>query len=113
MKTHIVKRPWGQFEQFTQNEATSVKIHTVNPGGKSSLQSHAKREEFWRILSGSGKVFIAGEEHSAKPGDEYSIPVGVRHRWAGGAQGMALLEICFGDFDENDITRTEDDYGRV
>ena len=47
-------RPWGKFEQFTKNEQTTVKIITVNPDAPLSLQKHAKRKEFWRIISGSG-----------------------------------------------------------
>ena len=113
MKTLVVKRPWGQFEQFTKNETTSVKIHTVNPGGKSSLQLHAKRAEFWHIISGEGSVWVGEQEYAVKPGDEYTIPVGVKHPWTAGSDGMVLLEINTGDFDEDDIVRIEDKYGRI
>jgi hypothetical protein len=32
---------------------------------------------------------------------------------AGGPEGLIFLEIALGEFDENDITRFEDNYGRA
>lgn len=106
-------RPWGNFERFTLNEATTVKIVTVNPGEAISLQTHANRDEFWRILSGSGTVVVDNLEQEAKPGDQFFGRRGNRHRVEGGPQGLTFLEIAFGTFDEDDIIRLEDKYGRT
>ncbi len=46
----VQTRPWGQFEQFVSNERVTVKIITVLPGHRLSLQSHENRGEFWHIL---------------------------------------------------------------
>lgn len=106
-------RPWGWFRQFTHNEHTTVKILHVEPGAVLSLQSHEKRSEFWRVLTGAPIVVIDGTEALGSPGDEFFIPQGAQHRLKGGDVGGELLEIAFGDFDENDITRYEDIYGRA
>jgi len=106
-------RPWGSFDRFTHGEASTVKIITVSPDHRLSLQYHAKRSEFWRVLSGSGIASINGEDKPAKAGDEFEIGVGVKHRLAAGPEGITVLEIALGDFDENDIVRVEDDYGRT
>ncbi|MDO8481647.1 MAG: phosphomannose isomerase type II C-terminal cupin domain [bacterium] len=106
-------RPWGSFERFTLNEPTTVKILTVNAGKKFSLQTHANRDEFWCIIRGSGFVTIGSETKEALLGDEFYIPRGTPHRATGGAEDLRLLEIAFGEFDENDEIRIEDDYGRV
>lgn len=106
-------RPWGSFERFTLNEATTVKIITVRPGEAFSLQTHAARDEFWRVLSGSGVIAIDGLEYDAAPGDTYTIKRGSTHRAEGGPESLVFLEIAFGDFDEADITRLEDKYGRI
>ncbi len=105
-------RPWGNFERFTLNEATTVKIVTVNPGEAISLQTHEHRDEFWRVLSGSGMVVVDAIEMEAKPGDQFFGRRGNQHRIEGGPEGLTLLEIAFGTFDEQDITRLEDKYGR-
>ena len=73
IKKYIEKRPWGKFERFTQNEKSTVKIITVKVGEKLSLQYHKQRSEFWRILSGEGKITIGEETTEAKKGDGLTI----------------------------------------
>jgi len=106
------QRPWGNFERLTLNETSTVKIITVNPGEEFSLQTHAHRDEYWRIMHGSGEVTIGTLVRDAKPDDNYSVMRGVPHRVKAGPQGITFVEIALGDFDENDITRLEDKYGR-
>lgn len=105
-------RPWGNFERFTLNEPSTVKIVTVNAGESISRQTHANRDEFWRVMSGSGRLLIDGVEYLAKKGDSFICHRNKEHRIEGGLDGLALLEIAFGDFDESDIIRLEDKYGR-
>ncbi|HET9641740.1 MAG TPA: phosphomannose isomerase type II C-terminal cupin domain [Candidatus Paceibacterota bacterium] len=107
------QRPWGNFERFTLNEKTTVKIITVGPGEAFSLQTHARRDEFWRVLAGSGTIRIGDDDHPAKAGDTFWSPRGTIHRTTGGPEGITFLEIAFGEFDEADITRLEDRYGRT
>jgi mannose-6-phosphate isomerase-like protein (cupin superfamily) len=105
-------RPWGNFERFTLNEKTTVKIITVNPGQAISLQTHANREEFWRVIGGSGTIHIGGADNEARTGDMFYTSKNTEHRITGGPEGLTCLEIAFGDFDEHDIKRLEDRYGR-
>ena len=106
------ERPWGGFERFTLNEKTTVKIHTVAPDQSLSLQTHEHRDEFWRVLRGSGTFQIGDNGIEAREGDSHFCPRGTPHRLSAGAGGMTVLEIAFGDFEEGDITRLEDRYGR-
>lgn len=106
------ERPWGGFRQFVHNAQCTVKILTVADGQILSLQSHRQRDELWVVLDEGLKVEIDGESHVAHPGDEFVIPRGARHR-VGSVEGTGrILEISFGDFDEDDIERYEDVYGR-
>ncbi len=107
------ERPWGNFERFTLNEKSTVKIVTVNAGESISLQTHEHRDEFWRVIKGSGTIHIGDDDHAAHEGDAYFSPRHSEHRVTGGPEGLAFLEIAFGDFDENDIARLEDRYGRA
>lgn len=113
MKTLTIKKPWGQFEQFTKNENTTVKIHTINPNSSLSLQFHNHRSEFWKIIFGHPMVTIGEEKINAKPGDEFTIEKLEKHRIETGDEQAIMLEICYGDFDEEDIIRLEDKYGRI
>jgi len=113
MKKLFIKTPWGSEEQFTLNEKTTVKILKVDPKAECSLQYHNKRREFWRVLSGQVWALVGDETIEMKVNDEIEIPIGVKHRLKHKDGDAQVLEISFGDFDENDIVRLEDDYGRV
>lgn len=112
-KTLEVKKPWGKFFQFTLNKQSTVKILVVNAGTRLSYQSHKFREEFWRCIKGPVKAEINGKGKILEEGDEIFIPKGAKHRLVGLKQQGQVLEISFGFFDEKDIIRYEDDYGRV
>ncbi len=105
-------RPWGTFERFTLNEKTTVKMITVNAGQAFSLQTHTHRDEFWYVLTGSGLVTAGDTTKEAKVGDSFFIKAGMQHRVECKDDRLIFLEIAFGDFDEKDITRLEDRYGR-
>ena len=107
------ERPWGSFDRFTLNEQSTVKIITLKPGARFSLQHHLHRTEFWHIISGTGLAVVDDEIHEAKAGDEFEIHCGTTHRMTAGSEGISFLEIALGNFDEEDIVRTEDDYGRT
>lgn len=107
------ERPWGAFEQFTQNEDSTVKVLMVKAGQQFSLQTHEHRDEFWRIIEGRGIVTVGAEQLDANAGDEFWVPRGSAHRAYAGEADLIILEISFGHFDENDIKRLKDDYGRA
>ncbi len=112
--TYTEERPWGSFTKFTtDNEPVTVKIITVNAGEAFSLQSHEKRDEFWRIISGGGFITIGDTRSAIKSGGGYEIPQGTLHRIEAGSHPVVILEVSRGDFDENDIVRFEDKYGRA
>lgn len=111
-KKITVNKPWGKFEQFTLNQVCTVKILTVEPYARLSYQSHKNREEFWRCIEGSVFAIIDGTGILMKVNDELLIPLGTKHRLVGTYLGGKVLEISFGEFDEEDIIRYEDDYGR-
>lgn len=107
------ERPWGNFERFTLNEKTTTKIITINADEELSLQVHENRDEFGRVMKGSGTIHIGEKETSVREGDTFFIPRQTKHRASSGPDGLVYLEISFGDFAENDETRIEDKYGRV
>ncbi len=113
MKPFDVQRPWGSFRQFTDNEPSTVKLLFVRDGKQCSLQHHKHRAEFWRVLSGTPDVRIGDAVTHARQGDEFTVPVGVSHRITAIGGDVTCLEVSFGAFDENDIVREQDDYGRT
>jgi len=107
------ERPWGGFEQFTHNEISTVKILTIQEGEQPSVQLHHKREELWKVIQGQGKVLVGDTWKDVAVGDEIFLPKETIHTVTGVGGKIKVLEISFGDFDENDIERLEDKYGRA
>ena len=112
MTKYTEERPWGKFEQFCKNQEVTVKIITVNPDSKLSLQYHHHRDEFWRIIEGSGQIVLGDKTIDVKINDEFFIPKETNHRMLTLEDSMRVMEISYGRFDELDIVRIEDDYHR-
>ena len=109
-----VERPWGGFEQYTHNLPCTVKIIPVAPGGALSRQYHNKRAELWAVLDEGACVELDGAVLHPAIAAKPSIPRETVHRLSSVGEGaVRVLEISFGEFDEEDIVRLEDVYGRV
>jgi mannose-6-phosphate isomerase len=109
----VAARPWGQFQQFVENSRVTVKVITVHAGCRLSLQKHGHRDEMWQVLDCPIYVEVDGRDWEAEVGEVVWVPSGAEHRMTNrGERAGRLLEIAFGDFDESDIVRIEDDYAR-
>lgn len=106
-------RPWGWFDQFTHGQSTTVKIIEVKAGKRLSDQRHQHRDELWVVLDAALGVIINGEQKTYKRHDRIEIPRRTWHRAVGLEKDCRWLEISFGQFDEQDIERRSDDFGRT
>ncbi|MGD0744637.1 MAG: phosphomannose isomerase type II C-terminal cupin domain [Verrucomicrobiota bacterium] len=109
----FVKRPWGSFKQFALNQDCTVSLMTVLPGQRLSLQSHTGRAELWIVIDGGAVVQLGERERVRKAGDEIWIPANKKHRLGcEGDKPVRVLEVAFGNWQQDDITRYDDDYQR-
>lgn len=115
-------RPWGQFTQFPTESPVNLKEIAVNPGQRLSLQSHEFRDELWifpnngltaEIISPDGfQTFISPNPDISNPATLF-IPRGWKHRLINkNGEIRHVIEISYGEFQEDDIERFDDDYGR-
>lgn len=108
-----VTRPWGSFSQYAFNEDTTVSLMTVNPGQRLSLQSHTGRAELWIVLDDGATVQVDDDIRTYQAGDEVWIPAQARHRLScSGDRPVRVLEVAFGNWQQEDIERYDDDYAR-
>jgi mannose-6-phosphate isomerase len=107
-------RPWGDFEILGKVDNTVIKRITVRPLKRLSYQSHNKRAEHWFIIQGLGKVTLNDTAKDITTGESINIPTLSKHRIenASPKEDLIFIEISTGVFDENDIVRYEDDFGR-
>jgi mannose-1-phosphate guanylyltransferase/mannose-6-phosphate isomerase len=109
----LVTRPWGSFKQFANNEDCTVSLMTVLPGQRLSLQSHTGRAELWIVIDDGAIVQVGDNIKEYKAGDEIWIPANERHRLScNGDNPVRVLEVAFGNWQQDDITRYGDDYNR-
>jgi mannose-6-phosphate isomerase-like protein (cupin superfamily) len=106
-----VKKPWGRFEEFAKNERVTVKLLYIEKGCRLSYQYHRQRREFWRVVKGRVVATVDGVNTVLREGESVEVPVRGKHRVAALVDSV-LLEVARGRFDEGDIVRLEDDYGR-
>lgn len=107
------ERPWGEFELLSIGIPVAVKILTVSPGARLSLQRHAERDELWVVLDDGLRVEIDGDAETVRIAQKLWIPRGSVHRLENVGRAPArVVEVAFGRFDEADIERLDDDYER-
>lgn len=106
-------RPWGKFRRFPHEAASGLKIITVDPGGRLSLQYHDGRDEFWVVLDPGLEITVGDKVWRAAPDEEIFIPRRVPHRVRNvGPAPARIMEVWLGPSTEFDIVRLADDYRR-
>ncbi len=107
-----VTRPWGSFRQYAHNEPVTVSLMSVRAGQRLSLQSHTGRAELWVVLDPGAVIQVDETVLHPDAGDEIWIPAGARHRLSSDEGTVRVLEVAYGNWQQEDITRYDDDYMR-
>lgn len=108
-----VTRPWGNFKQYAFNEETTVSLMQVLPSQRLSLQAHTGRAELWIVLDDGASIQVGENVGTYNAGDEIWIPANEQHRLGNaGSKPVRVLEVAFGNWQQADIKRFEDDFAR-
>ncbi|MBM3261065.1 adenylyltransferase/cytidyltransferase family protein [Candidatus Kaiserbacteria bacterium] len=109
-------RPWGEFYGWNKGVKWYLKTLHIKPKKRLSLQYHNQRSEYWMLVEGDATATTG--THGAPltqtklvKNEIFHVPLGTIHRLES-KKGGVVVEIAIGDFDENDIVRIEDDFGR-
>ena len=107
-------KPWGYFEVLIETENSKVKILSVNPNQKLSLQMHRHRSETRYITQGVATVTKGDQTMELYSGESIVIDKKEKHRIENLSDDqLEIIEIQAGTyFGEDDIVRFEDIYGR-
>jgi len=109
----FIERPWGGYQIIYEDFGIVVKVLTVNPGTRLSLQKHTFRSEKWYVVAGDMVAVVDGESIEMEVGKPVFVDVSKVHRLVNvGNEVGRVVEIIQGVYDEDDIERLEDDYGR-
>lgn len=110
-----VWRPWGRYTDIDQEPKFRVKRLIVEPGGRLSLQRHARRSEHWVVVQGRVRVTCENRLFELAVNQSTYIPIGAVHRLENPFDEPAhLIEVQVGSYvGEDDIERLDDVYGRT
>jgi mannose-6-phosphate isomerase len=107
-------RPWGNYRTLALSKNHQIKIITVNPSGRLSLQKHSKRSEHWVVVEGNPTITIDEIVKIHRVNDHVFIPIDTAHRIENFSDiPVVIAEIQIGSYlGEDDIIRLDDVYGR-
>lgn len=110
----IYTRPWGAYQTLALAHNYQIKIITVNPDGRLSLQKHSKRSEHWVVIAGNPTITIDETVKIYQVNDHVFIPIGSAHRMENFTDTVTVItEVQIGLYlGEDDIIRLDDVYGR-
>ena len=110
----ITDRPWGTFEVLREQNNYKVKVLTVNPSEKLSLQYHRHRSEHWVVVAGTALVQIGDTEFTLNVNEITFVTAKQKHRLSNPSlEPLKVIEVQSGDYlGEDDIVRLEDVYRR-
>ena len=111
----VYERPWGTYQTLALGDGYQVKVITVNPGGRLSLQKHFKRAEHWVVIQGQPTITVDDSVKAYNVNDSIYIPTEAAHRMENLTdQSAAVVEVQIGSYlGEDDIVRLDDVYGRA
>ena len=109
-----VHRPWGCFESLEKKDGYQVKLLTLKPGAKISLQKHIHRAEHWIVIQGEAIITCDEKKFRLTKNQSTFIPQGSIHRLENQSKEILnVIEVQTGEYlGEDDIVRFEDIYNR-
>ena len=112
-------RPWGSYRNIDSGDGYQVKLITVTPGGRLSLQSHKHRAEHWTVISGKALVTRGPDMDGLDVihlDAERSVDIALCWYHVPAVQtpeAQIIVEVQSGSYlGEDDIERFDDQYGR-
>ena len=112
----ITRKPWGFYKTTVLSDIYQTKVLGLAPCSSLSLQQHRFREEYWLVVFGNGEAQVGDSMIPLTGGSFVFVPKGCKHRLRNTESDATLVVVEMqlgGNFDENDIERLEDEYGRA
>lgn len=80
----------GYYTEFLRVPALSAGFYKHPVGADIPQQPH-KEDEIYHVISGRGKIAIAGQDHDVEPGSVVYVPKLVEHHFHSVTEALAVL----------------------
>jgi len=89
------EKSWGSYQVLDiGSESMTIKV-TLRPGHRMNYHSHRHRDEWWTVISGTGRAVVDGDVRAIRAGDSVEMPVGCRHMVIAESE-LKLIEVQLG-----------------
>ena len=80
------------YEEFLRHDSMSVGLYHLRAGEPDRQQPHTE-DEIYYVISGEGRIDIAGEVSPVRPGSLIFVAKHVEHRFLDYPEGLTLLVV--------------------
>jgi len=108
-----VIKPWGREDIIEHNERYTIKLLTIDPGQRMSLQYHESKTETIFVKEGTLINYLDSTDNVYQLymcGSWCHVETGQVHRFAADSEKVVLIECSTSELD--DVVRLADDYSR-
>ena len=100
--TPFVTKDGSTIREYVHSERQSLAEASLEPGRATQRHYHARSEEIYLVLDGSGELEVAGERRPVGRGDAILIPPGAWHQLTAGDAGVTILCCCVPPYSDGD-----------
>ena len=100
--TPFTTKDGSTIREYIHTEVQSLAEASLEPGQSTQRHYHARSEEIYVLLEGTGEMEVEGDRRRVVPGDAILIPPGAWHTLRAGAGGARLLCMCAPPYSHDD-----------
>jgi mannose-6-phosphate isomerase-like protein (cupin superfamily) len=100
--TPFVTKDGSTIREYLHTELQSLAEASLEPGAATRRHFHARSEEIYLIVEGSGELAVDDVRRTVGPGDAILIPPGSWHELVAGEDGARLLCCCAPPYADDD-----------
>ena len=100
--TQFVTKDGSTIREYFHTALQSLAEASLAPGAATQRHYHARSEEIYLIVEGSGELEVDDDRRAVGLGDAILIPPGAWHELVAGEQGVRLLCCCVPPYSDDD-----------
>ena len=100
--TPFVTKDGSTIREYFQTTLQSLAEASLEPGAATQRHYHARSEEIYLIIEGSGALEVEDDRRAVSRGDAILIPPGAWHELVAGEHGVRLLCCCVPPYSDDD-----------
>ena len=100
--TPFTTKDGSTIREYLHTQVQSLAEASLEAGQSTRRHYHARSEEIYLIVDGSGDLEVDGETRSVEAGDAILIPPASWHELTAGVDGVRLLCCCVPPYSDDD-----------